>query len=395
MSPRRLLAATLLLGLPLAVATARPPEKRWYRGNTHTHTLWSDGDAPPELAVEWYRTHGYDFLVLSDHNVVLEGERWVEVGERLPAARLDELVERFGAERVDLREREGRREMRLRTLAELRATFGGPGFTLIPGEELTDKVGDKPVHLGIVNLDRLVRPARGESVGACIAANASAVLAAAKGRPTLLQLNHANFGWGVSPDDVALALGVRFFEVMNGHRGVRNEGDATHPSVEALWDVVLARRLRDLGGPPLLGLASDDAHHYFLGANGVAAPGRGWVVVRAEALTPDAITRALLEGDFYASTGVRLTDVRAGPRGLALSIAPEPGVTFTTRFVGTRRAGEVGAVLAEVGGLEPAYAFTGDELYVRAVVTSSRPHPNGYLIDEPERAWVQPVVPRR
>lgn len=195
MSPRRLLAAALLLGLPLAVASARPPERRWYRGNTHTHTLWSDGDAPPELAVEWYRTHGYDFLVLSDHNVVLEGERWVEVGERLPAARVDELVERFGAERVELREREGRREMRLRTLAELKAL----GLTLIPGEELTDKVGDKPVHLGIVNLDRLVRPARGESVGACVAANASAVLAAAEGRPTLLQLNHPNFGWGVSP----------------------------------------------------------------------------------------------------------------------------------------------------------------------------------------------------
>lgn len=29
MSPRRLLAAALLLGLPLAVASARPPERRW------------------------------------------------------------------------------------------------------------------------------------------------------------------------------------------------------------------------------------------------------------------------------------------------------------------------------------------------------------------------------
>lgn len=387
MRPARLLAAALLVGLPLAVASARPPTKRWYRGNTHTHTLWSDGDAPPEHVVEWYRTHGYDFLVLSDHNVVLEGEKWIEVGPRLPAARVDELARRFGAERVDRREG----AMRLRTLAELQTL----GLTLIPGEELTDKVGDRPVHLGIVNLDRLVKPARGESVLACIAANASAVAAASQGRPTLLQLNHPNFGWGVAPDDVALALGVRFFEVFNGHRGVRNEGDATHPSVEALWDLVLVRRLRDLGGPPLLGLASDDAHHYFEGAAGVAAPGRGWVVVRAEACTPDAITRALLQGDFYASTGVRLDDVRVGPRGVALAIAPEPDVSFTTRFVGTRAGGPVGAVLAEVGGLEPAYAFTGDELYVRAVVTSSRAHPNGYAPGEPERAWVQPVVPRR
>ena len=39
-----------------------------YRGNIHTHTTDSDGDAEPEKVVEWYNNHGYDFLVLSDHN---------------------------------------------------------------------------------------------------------------------------------------------------------------------------------------------------------------------------------------------------------------------------------------------------------------------------------------
>jgi len=39
-----------------------------YRGNIHTHTTESDGDAEPEKVVEWYNNHGYDFLVLSDHN---------------------------------------------------------------------------------------------------------------------------------------------------------------------------------------------------------------------------------------------------------------------------------------------------------------------------------------
>ena len=41
---------------------------RWYKGNIHTHTTESDGDADPEKVVGWYRRHGYDFLVLSDHN---------------------------------------------------------------------------------------------------------------------------------------------------------------------------------------------------------------------------------------------------------------------------------------------------------------------------------------
>ena len=40
----------------------------WYKGNVHTHTTKSDGDADPEVVVEWYKNHDYDFLVLSDHN---------------------------------------------------------------------------------------------------------------------------------------------------------------------------------------------------------------------------------------------------------------------------------------------------------------------------------------
>jgi len=45
--------------------------KRWFKGNTHTHSLWSDGDAAPEHIADWYKSHGYDFLVLSDHNILL------------------------------------------------------------------------------------------------------------------------------------------------------------------------------------------------------------------------------------------------------------------------------------------------------------------------------------
>src|SRR5215213_1525054 len=41
---------------------------RWFKGNTHTHTLNSDGDSTPEDVVRWYREHGYAFLVLTDHN---------------------------------------------------------------------------------------------------------------------------------------------------------------------------------------------------------------------------------------------------------------------------------------------------------------------------------------
>src|SRR5690348_3621487 len=51
---------------------------RYWRGNIHTHSLWSDGDDFPEMIADWYKSHGYHFLALSDHNVLAEGQRWID-----------------------------------------------------------------------------------------------------------------------------------------------------------------------------------------------------------------------------------------------------------------------------------------------------------------------------
>ena len=50
---------------------------QFWKGNLHTHSLWSDGDDFPEMIADWYKTHGYHFLTLSDHTVLSEGERWI------------------------------------------------------------------------------------------------------------------------------------------------------------------------------------------------------------------------------------------------------------------------------------------------------------------------------
>src|SRR5262245_37176519 len=58
----------------------RPGVERFWRGNLHTHSLWSDGDDFPEMVADWYKRHDYHFLALSDHNVLSEGERWIDAG---------------------------------------------------------------------------------------------------------------------------------------------------------------------------------------------------------------------------------------------------------------------------------------------------------------------------
>ena len=54
---------------------------------------------------------------------------------------------------------------------------------------------------------------------------------------------------------------------------------------------------------------------------------------------------------------------------------------------------EIGKVVATVEGASATYTLTGKELYVRAKVTSSKPHPNPYAKGDVEVAWTQPVVP--
>lgn len=47
-----------------------PTEGRWWKGNIHTHTTRTDGQCPPEQQITDYCAQGYDFLAITDHNVV-------------------------------------------------------------------------------------------------------------------------------------------------------------------------------------------------------------------------------------------------------------------------------------------------------------------------------------
>lgn len=185
-------------------------------------------------------------------------------------------------------------------------------------------------------------------------------------------------------------------------------------------------------GKLLYGIASDDAHWYpDSGTPQNPFPfADGYIQVRAEELTPEALVAAMDRGDFYASCGVDLEDVRADPeRGrLTVSVPAKDGVAYTIRFVGTRRdfdadvrgtvrfAGNpaqslgvrdyplysdgIGVDFKSVSGrpgerVEATYALGADELYVRAVVESSEPV-TGYAKTSHQHprhrmAWTQPL----
>jgi hypothetical protein len=432
--------AGLLFSASRLAAQAPASEARWFKGNLHTHSLWSDGDDYPEMIADWYKKAGYHFLGISDHNVLQQGTRWLElkapvsvggnVNLRGGGPVLEKYLRRYGPDWVELREEAGKRSVRLKPLDEYRSLLEEPGrFLMIPSEEITSnwkraktetspEMGG-PVHINITNPREFVAPAEGDNATLVMDRVLEAVEAqrTKTGQPMFAHINHPNFRSGITAEELTEVKRQRFFEVYNGHPGVVNDGDATHLSMDAMWDVMLTRRLGELGLPVVFGVGTDDSHHYHVIELGKSNSGRGWVMVRAKHLTAESIVRAMEAADFYSTSGVTLSDVRRENRQLSVAIQAEPGVTYRTQFIGTRKgystatevlsppdgkaqrtlphrrySKDVGAVLAEVTGATASYTLRGDEIYVRAKIISSKAKVNGSVAGEFETAWTQPLV---
>ncbi|NUM55615.1 MAG: hypothetical protein HUU46_18370 [Candidatus Hydrogenedentes bacterium] len=418
-----LVAAFAILAAHAQTTKSLKPEgdRRWYKGNTHTHTLWSDGDAAPELAVDWYKERDYDFLSITDHNVMLRGEKLFIAGEktRLTAERLAQLKEKFGDDWVETSEAGGETVMRLKTYEELRKRFEEPGkFILIEGEEITAKA-----HVNGLNIRDKIPQSKADTTEGVVREHVHAVDEQSRqhNAPMLAHVNHPNWGdYGVPPEDLIAVDTSRFFEVYNGHGGVKNWGDEKlhRVNTDRYWDIVLAVRLAENPENILYGVATDDAHDYFVRGAGHSIPGRGWCMVLAENLEADSIMEAFNRGDFYASSGVLLNAIEWDEKEYRVTIDAEHDVPYKTIFYGTRKgadlsskptldengveipstprqySADIGVVLAESHTNPAVYAFKGDEMYVRAKVVSSKLKADPFKEGDFEMAWTQPAVRR-
>ncbi len=392
---------------------------QWFKGNLHTHSHWSDGDDYLENIGLWYREQGYQFLVFTDHNVLADSERWVVVEKTKGKQKAYDKLKKNYPDWIDERTKDGKLEVRLRKFTEVSEKLNRPGkYLLIQGEEISDSFHRHPIHLNVSNVKEVIAPRHGSSVFETIQNNVDAAIAQRErtGQVMMIHLNHPNFGYAITAEDLVRVQGEKFFEVYNGHPGVHNTGDDTHASTERIWDIVLSQRLGKYDLPIMYGLATDDGHNYHNIPSRASEPGRGWVMVRGKELTAEALIRALEAGDFYSSSGVSLKSFEAKNGQMEVVIDPVEGETYTIEFIGTlkgtplegepllndkgeplstthRYSADLGKILQKNEGTSATYKFTGKELYVRARVTSSADHPNPSEVGDKKQAWVQPVAP--
>ncbi len=309
------LLPALFLFISMLFFPVSADELHWYKGNTHCHTDRVDGDASPEEVVRWYKEHGYNFLVLSDHDRLTDPS----------------------------------------TLS----SFVDSNFILIPGEEITSTFEHKGLHVNGINIRSKIERSRGNSAVEILQKSIDAVRAAG-GVP---QLNHPIRGHAFTDVEIAALKGVNLVEIYNMNKDSNNFGGGGVPSTEQIWDRLLTR------GLVFYGIGSDDSHFFKKEFDSNRAhPGKAWIFVRAAHLTPDEIVKAMGKGDFYASDGVILEDVAINDKEYIVKLSEPKGkdFTFTTKFIG-----ENGKVLATVNGLGARYVYKGNERFVRARVESS------------------------
>ena len=298
-----------------------------------------DSDTPPEKVARWYSDHGFDFIVLTDHNRVTR-------------------------------------------------TADTPSMLVLPGVELTanlrtcDPAPAQYQHCllhmnGLLPERMLSRDPWRPNVGSLARRDVYGVEAEEGARMgALLQLNHPNFHFAADASllvDLA-AMGVTFVEIANEAHDSMNDGDATHASTEALWDAALTR------GARVMGTATDDAHDYFDDdAQAAQFPqaytgDHGYVMVRADR-SARSIRSALEKGDFYSSTGVFLRKMEIAASQIHLEVVSDRAVWFQV-------IGENGGVHRAEGGLSLTFDPRAiPSKYVRVRITDAAGH----------HAWTQPV----
>ena len=290
------------------------------KGNLHTHSNLSDGDAPPEQVYSFYRDHGYAFLVLTDHNSRTD-----------PAAYRDVLR---------------------------------PGFVMIPGEEVTTLGAGKPVHVNAICSRATIGGGAFDTTREAL----SWAVARVKEQDAIALVNHPNFDWTLTAEDLPAAHGADLLEIWSGHPYVNSEGDALRPSHEAIWTRALD------AGETFAGVAVDDTHNFTDPSKEPSAkPLRAWVEVFGSQVNEGAICDGIRRGRMYASSGPKLARVVVKDDAIAITVTAPAKVEFLGR-----EAAALATVDAAANG-EARYTLRGGEGYVRARVTGA----------DGKRAWTQ------
>ncbi len=413
------------------------PQKRWFKGNLHMHNQWSDGKPLAPWAIDWYKTHGYDFICPTDHNIFQSDELrfhgfgfnnepadlaafkdetslWkvispVEGWPKLTQRYVDETIERYGQDAARTITVGDHTYVRMTTFAELEKQFVEAGkFLMIPGYEQTGGCHNgQQVHMNFINVREVFPYIAAETPKEIFERTFIKGTEVYRGQDYLFIADHPLWRYyDFSPKDLIAQPRIRLFELNNNSIDGRYDAHPEGWKPEKLWDVVNAHRAAH-DQPLLLGIGSDDRHDY-------TSDAKAWSVVRAESLAVTDLLAAIREGDFYASNGLDFEQIQFDGKTLSVKINVQEEAQYRIEFIGTKKdydrssqvvtvekgarnparkidvfSDSIGIVLDAVEGTEGSYTLKPEDLYVRAKIVKVGSEQHADWQSHPA-AWTQP-----
>lgn len=241
----------------------------WYKGNIHCHTTNSDGCLSPEEVVKIYKEKGYSFLAISDHDLYSDYRKELNSPEFI-------LLPAIEATAVLYKDREKTERLCLHHIHG------------ILGTEEMERNAPKGTfsHLEKYPPREYYETWDGGKVGQELQQDLEA-------HGCITIYNHPVWS-RVKEEEFTEIRGLAGLEIYN--YGTVNESGTGFDTVH--WDIMLRRGVR------INGTAADDNHN-----DGIVEDSfGGYIVVKAESLEHQAVIQAILEGNYYSSTGPEIYD---------------------------------------------------------------------------------------
>ncbi len=282
-----------------------PAEGQYFRANLHCHSTLSDGTMTPEEIKTIYKAHGYAIVAYTDHRNMIG-----------------------------------------------HSDLNDPGFLALTGFEMdfTDGTPETPYQLRRTCHINLISPDPGrrhtDEPAGYSPDLINAYIRWGHEQGFLVHYNHPVWS-GEDQNDYDRYEGFDAVEIYN--HGTYMSG--FHEENAIIYDQMLKKHGR------LFCLATDDTHQ-------LRDCCGGYVMVKAPALTYDAVFNALKNGHYYASWGARIDEVWIEDGVFHLTTPGAREIAFTT---GIRHAARVTA--PEGGSLTQAeFPIDPDDVFVKAEV---------------------------
>lgn len=315
-------------------------EDRQLKGDIHMHTTRSDGKLSPEDAIRKHQEAGYDFIMISDHelywdNDAYDNEKFLVLGGAESSILMNKNYSwPLNHYRKELQNtRNQHTYMHYNCMKDYSIEDKGQYFS---HDERVPQMTDRGIDSWNEQVDSLIE------------------------RGNLVFLNHPHWS-RLAPEMMLASNNVIAFEVWNSCdiNGTGGRSD------EEIWDYCLTR------GKKFLAVATDDAHKYVNDFNA------GFTMVHCKEFSKAAICRAFKNGKFYASCGPVVKDMRIENGVLKMQFSPVREINVVGYDVdGCYKRAEDGRMLDSF-----EWEINTNMRYFRVELTDE----NG------RKAWMQPV----